>query len=84
MTLLYMFGLAAGSLVAYSLENILSPVQEHPCGAPADPLQSKIDAVSNSTADSILNSAPSTGLINILSSYIMSTVVELNTTDINK
>ncbi|XP_018577817.1 equilibrative nucleoside transporter 4 [Anoplophora glabripennis] len=83
MTLLYMFGLAAGSLVAYSLENILSPVQEHPCAPSTNPLQSKIDITSNATAD-ILNNAPSTNLINILSSYIMSTVVELNTTDINK
>ncbi|XP_066250775.1 equilibrative nucleoside transporter 4 isoform X1 [Euwallacea similis] len=31
MTLMYMFGLAAGSLVAYSIENGLGPVDDHPC-----------------------------------------------------
>lgn len=32
MTLMYMFGLAAGSLVAYSIENSLGPIEDHPCG----------------------------------------------------
>lgn len=32
MTLLYNFGLTAGSLMAYFLESVLSPVEDHPCG----------------------------------------------------
>lgn len=31
MTLLYNFGLTAGSLVAYLLESMLNPVEEHQC-----------------------------------------------------
>lgn len=31
MTLMYMFGLAVGSLVAYWIENRLGPMDGHPC-----------------------------------------------------
>lgn len=31
MTLLYNFGLTTGSLMAYLLESLLSPVQQYPC-----------------------------------------------------
>lgn len=31
MTLLYNFGLTAGSLMAYLLESMLNPVEQHPC-----------------------------------------------------
>jgi hypothetical protein len=31
MTLLYNFGLTTGSLMAYFLESILNPVENHPC-----------------------------------------------------
>lgn len=74
MTLLYMFGLAAGSLVAYSLENILSPVEEHPCGY-AGPLHARAAyEISNSTFGNIISSTQS-----ILSTYSST----LNSTDIN-
>ncbi|KAJ8969148.1 hypothetical protein NQ314_001889 [Rhamnusium bicolor] len=74
MTLLYMFGLAAGSLVAYSLENILNPVEDHPCGITTNnPIQAKTIEVTNTTVDT-------TNLVHLLSSYI-STGTDLNSTN---
>lgn len=32
MTLSYNFGLTAGSLLAYVIESMLNPIDEHPCG----------------------------------------------------
>nr|XP_023012389.1 equilibrative nucleoside transporter 4 [Leptinotarsa decemlineata] len=78
MTLLYMFGLAAGSLVAYSLENILNPVEEHPCDYHSNiQVQEKtVHNVANTTVDTIISSTPSTTLAKALLS-----LTTLNSTD---
>ncbi|KAG5885213.1 hypothetical protein JTB14_012236 [Gonioctena quinquepunctata] len=81
MTLLYMFGLAAGSLVAYSMENILDPVEEHPCGYTAGiPIHVKaVYEMANTTVAPIISSTPSTTMVNVL----LSSMTTLNSTDTN-
>ncbi|CAH1958935.1 unnamed protein product [Acanthoscelides obtectus] len=93
MTLMYMFGLAAGSLVAYFLEKLLSPVEKHPCSYMILPQEVTPTIVSltttskmlasteglNTTLDSLTTttSMPSTIISTLMSTYI-STV---NSTD---
>lgn len=61
MTLLYNFGLTAGSLMAYFLESVLSPVDGHPCGP--NPTHVKLPNVPNinvTLVSFIVNSTQST------------------------
>lgn len=79
MTLLYMFGLATGSLVAYSLERFLNPVDENHCGTNDLP---PLEHTTNYTLmNSVFISTPST-IISTLSSTL-STVTE-NVTDFSR
>ncbi|XP_030757329.1 equilibrative nucleoside transporter 4 [Sitophilus oryzae] len=65
MTLMYMFGLAAGSLVAYSIENALGSIEEHPCG----PIPFKVTPLiaTNGTLDQIHPST--TAMVNLVSTF---------------
>ncbi|CAG9770893.1 unnamed protein product [Ceutorhynchus assimilis] len=65
MTLMYMFGLAAGSVVAYSIENALGPVDEHPC-APMRYTQVVSGTPATSTAHDIYGNHLTTRLITTL------------------
>lgn len=52
MTLSYNFGLTAGSLMAYFLETVLPPINEHPCGP--NPIDIKLPyALQNSTFSTV-------------------------------
>lgn len=78
-----MFGLAAGSLVAYSLETVLNPVEEHPCGysgyyTTSAPTKIIFDVSTNGTVENIISTTPS--ISTTLISYISSTV---NSTEVN-
>ncbi|KAL1517052.1 hypothetical protein ABEB36_000867 [Hypothenemus hampei] len=54
MTLMYMLGLATGSLLAYSIEGGLGPIEDHPCIAMQHVINSSnpISVTSTSAADS--------------------------------
>lgn len=92
MTLLYMFGLAAGSLVAYGLEKVLNPIVEHPCGPLPTPdltsamYETTVTAVENITRISIIHpsttiiTTPTTNISTTLISYLLSTQ---NSSEIN-
>ncbi|XP_076271622.1 equilibrative nucleoside transporter 3 isoform X2 [Rhynchophorus ferrugineus] len=69
MTLMYMFGLASGSLVAYSIENALGSIEEHRCG----PVPFKVTPLValNSTLDQTHPST--TTMVHLLSTLFPST-----------
>ncbi|XP_060535894.1 equilibrative nucleoside transporter 4 isoform X2 [Cylas formicarius] len=71
MTLMYMFGLAAGSLVAYSIENALGSMEHHPCSLD----HSGIMPPANQTAILNLTRPSST-----TASSLLSTLASLTTT----
>lgn len=94
MTLLYMFGLAAGSLVAYGLEKVLNPIVEHPCGfldhySPHtrivyEMINSTMEPILSTTHSSTIRVATTTTTVSTISttliSYLLST---LNSTELN-
>lgn len=70
MTLLYNFGLTAGSLMAYLLESMLNPIEEHQCDT--NPLHVKpIDVSQNVTT---LTTVASTTALTTIITTIASTV----------
>lgn len=79
MTLLYNFGLTAGSLMAYVLESILSPVEQYPCShnLPHERITQK--AVENITLSTTLLSTATT---TVLSTIIPSLATTISSTPI--
>lgn len=82
MTLLYMFGLATGSLVAYSLEKLLNPLDENHCNSNDIHLQIPEHTTNYIFTNSVFISTPST-IITTISSTLISTIAE-NVTDISR
>lgn len=90
MTLLYNFGLTAGSLMAYLLESMLNPVEQHPClnDLPQSRVTQKV--VENITlSTTLLSTATTTVLTTIIptiptTTYMSNVAVANNTLDSNR
>nr|CAI5827488.1 unnamed protein product [Callosobruchus analis] len=91
MTLMYMFGLAAGSLVAYFLEKLLSPVEKHPCGYMTLPQEATSTVATFTSTSRILTSTEGlnttvdslTTTISSIPSTIVSTLMSTYMTNVN-
>lgn len=70
MTLLYNFGLTAGSLTAYLLESLLNPSEEYKCGMNQD--QSRLQNVSTV----VTSAAP---IMTTIMSSIATTISDIRT-----
>lgn len=77
MTLLYMFGLASGSVVAYGLEKLLNPFFGDPCHF--------VYEVANTTFEEIISTTqPSSTTISIISTTVTAYLTSSqNSTEVN-